>query len=140
MSLEEYKSLPLLQRCRWSAGTLHVRSLRLNVEPEAPICRPANSSTRVSHDGVSLSERERVAEDAGTGEATGEDADELDGVDVDSLAVGAVAELAAGRAFQHQLKGLAMDRRPFGDDVGHEAAVVVGGQVHLAAGRHADVD
>jgi hypothetical protein len=37
MSLEVYKSLLLLQRCRWSAGTLHVRSLRLKFEPEAPI-------------------------------------------------------------------------------------------------------
>jgi hypothetical protein len=39
MSLEAYKPLPLLQRCRWSAGTLHVRSLRLKVEPEASIWR-----------------------------------------------------------------------------------------------------
>lgn len=39
MSPQAYKSLPLLRRSRWSAGTLHVRSLRLKVEPEASIWR-----------------------------------------------------------------------------------------------------
>ncbi len=90
--------------------------------------------------GVPVSEWERVAEDAGTGEPTGEDADEFDGVDVDTLAVGAVAEFPAGRALQHELERLAVNRRPLRDDVRDEAAVMVGGQVHVAAGRHADVD
>ena len=87
------------------------------------------------HGGSSFQSGSGLAEDAGAGEATGQDADEVDGVDVDALAADAVAELAAGRALEHELERLAVDRRPLGDDVGDEAAVVVGGQVHLAAGR-----
>ena len=60
---------------------------------------------------VSL-EGEGVAEEAGAGEAAGERADELDGVDLDSFAVDALGELSSGRAFEHQVEGLTVDR-PF---------------------------
>ena len=69
-----------------------------------------------------------MAEDAGAGQATGEDTDEVDGVDLDALAVDALAELAAGGALEHELERLAVDRGPLGDDVGDEATVVLGGE------------
>src|SRR6201989_3040846 len=81
----------------------------------------AISVTSVSMGRV-LSERERVFEDAGAGSATGEDLHELDGVDLDPLAVRALAELST--------------RGP----LGHETTVVVGGEVHPAPGRGAQVD
>src|SRR5437867_11653081 len=101
--------------------------------------RSAISSTLVSM-GVSPLQGERMAEDAGAGQPPGQDADEVDGVDVDALAAEALAELVAGRALEHQLEGLAMDRGPLADDIGDESPVVIGGGVHVAAGRLADVD
>ena len=81
-----------------------------------------------------------VGEDAVAGAAPGEDADELDGVDLDPLAVRALAELAARGPVEHELERLAVDARPLGDDVGDETTVVVGGEVHRVAGRGAQVD
>ena len=57
---------------------------------------------------------------------TGERADEIDGVDLDVLATVALAEGPAGRAVEHELERLAVERGPFGDDVGDQPAVVVG--------------
>src|SRR4051794_36064236 len=88
----------------------------------------------------SASEGKRVAEDAGAGPAAGENLHELDGVDLDPLAVRALAELAAGRALEHELEGLAVELRPLSHDVGQETTVVVGGEVHPVAGRGAQVD
>src|ERR1700750_2774002 len=81
-----------------------------------------------------------MAEDAGAREATGEGTDEIEGVHLDSFAIKALGELATGRALEHQVKRLTMDRRPFGDDVGDQAAVVLWREVHLPAGGTADVD
>src|SRR5947199_2951382 len=89
---------------------------------------------------VSPSERERVAEDTGAGSATGEDADELDGVELDPLAASALAELATGRTLEDELEGLTVDLGPLAHDVGHEPAVVVGGQLHRPTGRAGQVD
>ena len=76
-----------------------------------------------------------MAEDAGAGQATGEGADEVEGVDLDAFAVDALAELPAGGTVEHELEGLAVDIGPFGDDVGDQAAVVIGGEVHRAVDR-----
>lgn len=81
-----------------------------------------------------------MGEDAGAGKAAAERGDEVNGVDLDSFAAIALAELAAGGAFEDELERLAVDGRPFGDEVGHQAAVVVGGEEHFSTGRHADVD
>src|SRR6266542_3085350 len=88
---------------------------------------------------VSL-QRERVAEDAGARKAAGKGPDEIDGIDVDALAVDTLTELAARRAFEHELERLPVDRCPLTDDVGDEPSVVVGCDVHVAAGGLADVD
>ena len=80
------------------------------------------------------------AEDAGSGQATGEGADEVEGVDLDAFAADALGELPAGGAVEHELEGLAVDVGPFGDDVGDEPAVVVGGELHRAADGRVDVD
>lgn len=68
-----------------------------------------------------------MAEDAGAGEATGEGADEVDGVDLYSFALDALGELSSGWAFEHEIEGLAVQVGPFGDDVGNEPAVMIGG-------------
>src|SRR2546423_5354825 len=81
-----------------------------------------------------------MAEDAGAGQATREGADEGEGVDLDAFAVAPLGELAAGGAVEHELEGPAVDARPLGDDVTHEAAVVVGGEVHRAVDGRVDVD
>src|SRR6516225_8756376 len=99
----------------------------------------AISVTSVSM-GSGLSERERVGEDAGAGPAPGKDLHELDGVDLDPLAVRALAELPTRRPFEHELERLAVEVRPLSHDVGHETTVVVGGEVHPAPGRRAQVD
>src|SRR5712691_11822780 len=101
--------------------------------------RSAISSTRVSMV-MPPSERQRVAEDAGAGQAAGQGADEVEGVDLDAFAVVALAELAAGGTFEHELERLAVDRCPLRDDVADEAAVVVGGEVHRPVGGRVDVD
>src|SRR5580692_10508484 len=85
-------------------------------------------------------QRQRVAEHAGARQAAGERADEVEGVDVDALAALALAEGPAGRAVQDELERLPVDGGPFGDDVGDQPAVVVGGELHRPAGRAADVD
>ena len=81
-----------------------------------------------------------MAEDAGAGQAAGEGADEVEGVDLDPFARHALGELPAGGAVEHQLEGLAVDGGPFGDDVGDQAAVVVGGEVHRSVDGRVDVD
>src|SRR2546421_13000800 len=78
-------------------------------------------------------EREGIAEDAGAGEATRQNADEVEGGDLDALAVDAVGELAASRTFEHELEWFVVDVRPFGDDVGDEPAVMIGGGMHRPA-------
>src|SRR5690349_9609158 len=99
----------------------------------------AISVTSVSMLGL-LSERQRVAEDAGAGPAPREDLHELDGVDLDPLAVRALTELAAGRPLEHELERQAVDLRPLSHDVGDETTVVIGGEVHPVPGRGAQVD
>ena len=81
-----------------------------------------------------------MAEDPGAGQATGEGADEVEGVDLDAFAVDALAELAAGGTVEHELERLAVDAGPLGDDVGDEAAVVIGAEVHRAVDGRVDVD
>src|SRR6202050_3310311 len=66
---------------------------------------------------------QRVAEHAAAWPAAGQRADEVDGVDLDVLAVMAVAEGAAGRPVKHQVERLAVELRPFGDDCGGHAAL-----------------
>src|ERR1700733_4261314 len=83
---------------------------------------------------------QRVAEHAGAWPAAGERADEVDGVDLDVLAVAAVAEGAAGRPVKYQVERLTVELRPFGHDVGDQPAVVVRLEVHRPARRVADVD
>ena len=89
---------------------------------------------------MSPSEWERVAENTGAGQATGKGADEVEGVDLDSFTVDALAELAAGRSFEHELERLAVDARPLADDVGDETAVVIGGEVHRPVDSRVDID
>ena len=60
-------------------------------------------------------------------------------VDLDALAAGALCELPAGRAVENQLEGLAVDASPFGHDVGDEAAVVVGRELHGTVDGRMDV-
>ena len=50
------------------------------------------------------SEREWVREHPGARSAAGQDADELDGVDLDQFAVHALAELPPGRSFEDELE------------------------------------
>src|SRR5580658_3602991 len=90
--------------------------------------------------GETGSERQRVAEHAAARPAAGERADVLDGVDVDVFAAAAVAEGPAGRAVQHEVERLTVDRGPFDNDVGDQAAVVAWREVHRPAGRVTDVD
>src|SRR4051794_4353513 len=87
-----------------------------------------------------LSQRQCVAEHAATFETSGQRADEVEGVDLDPLAVGALGVFAAGWAFEHELERLAVDAGPFGDDVGHQASVVIGGEVHRPADGRVNVD
>ena len=49
-------------------------------------------------------------------------------------------ELTASGAVEHELEGLAMDGGPFGDDVGDQTAVMVGGELHRAVDGGVDVD
>ena len=72
--------------------------------------------------------------------ALGEGAEELDGVDRDDLAAVAVAEAAAGRAGEMERERHVVDRRPLGDEVLHEATVVLGVEVEAVAERVGDVD
>src|ERR1700722_7053860 len=83
---------------------------------------------------------QRVAEHAAAWPAAGQRPDEVDGVDLDVLAVMAVAEGAAGRPVKHQGERLTVELRPFGHDVGDQPAVVVRPEVHRPARRVADVD
>src|SRR5579863_9409762 len=83
---------------------------------------------------------QRVAEHAAAWPAAGERADEVDGVDLDVLAVTAVAEGTAGRPVKHQVERQPVELRPFGRDVGDQPAVVVRLEVHRPARRVADVD
>ena len=79
-----------------------------------------------------------VTQHAVPGGALGEDADEVDRVDCDVLAVDALDEGAAGGPVSSQRERLAVDPRPLGDDVGDDPAVVVGVEVHrppVAAAR-----
>src|SRR5580704_10089410 len=101
--------------------------------------RSAISLTRVSMV-MSPSEGQRVAEDAGAGQATGDCADEVNGVDLDSFAVGALAELPAGGTFEDELEWLAVDACPLADDVGDEPAVVIGAEGHRPVDGLVDVD
>jgi hypothetical protein len=64
---------------------------------------------------ASHSEWEWVAEDTRAGQATGEGADEVDGVDLDAFAVDPLAELAAGGPLEHEVERLAVDGGPLGD-------------------------
>src|ERR1700722_19050278 len=83
---------------------------------------------------------QRVAEHAAAWPAAGQRADEVDGVDLDVLAVAAVAEGAAGRPVKYQVERLTVKLGPFGYDVGAQPAVVVRLEVHRPARRVADVD
>src|SRR5712692_11237782 len=84
------------------------------------------------------------------GQAPGQRADEVDGVDLDPFTVdagaldtgslNALAELAAGATLAHELVGLTVDRPPLGDDVGDEATVVIRAELHRAPDRGTDVD
>jgi hypothetical protein len=79
---------------------------------------------------------QRVAEDTGAGQATGDGADEVDGVDLDSFATDALAELAACGTLEDELERLAVDACPLADDVGDEAAVVIArGRPSASPGR-----
>src|SRR5258706_9234249 len=86
------------------------------------------------------SERKRVGENSGAGLATGQDANELDGIDLDAFAVDPLAVLPAGGALEHKFERFPMNRPPFGDDVSYEPAVVLGGQMHVAADRVTNID
>src|SRR5580692_9996528 len=90
--------------------------------------------------GETGSEGQRVAEHAAPRPTAGERADVLDGVDVDVFAVVALAEGSARGAFQHEVERLTVNRGPFGNDVGDQAAVVAWREVHRPAGRLSDVD
>src|SRR5579859_1740666 len=83
---------------------------------------------------------QRVAEHAAAWPAAGQRPDEVDGVDLDVLAVTAVAEGAAGRPVKYQVERLTVELGPFGYDVGDQPAVVVWLEVHRPARRVADVD
>src|ERR1700733_14096587 len=83
---------------------------------------------------------QRVAEHAAAWPAAGERADEVDGVDLDVLAVAAVAEGPAGRPVKHQVERQVVDLGPFGDYFGLQPAVVVRLEVHRPACRGADVN
>src|ERR1700753_3570470 len=83
---------------------------------------------------------QRVAEYAAAWPAAGERTDEVDGVDLDVLAVAAVAEGAGGPPLEHQVERQPVELRPFGHDVGDQPTVVVRLEVHRPACRVADVD
>src|ERR1700678_1886673 len=83
---------------------------------------------------------QRLAEHAAAWPAAGQRADEVDGVDLDVLAVAAVPEGAAGWPVNDQVERLTVELRPFGYDVGDQPAVVVRLEVHWPSRRVADVD
>src|SRR5580658_8781003 len=78
---------------------------------------------------------QRVAEHAAAWPAAGQRADEVDGVDLDVLAVTAVAEGTARRPVKHEVERQPVELRPFGHDVGDQPAVVVRLEVHRPARR-----
>src|SRR5271155_1181788 len=80
-----------------------------------------------------------MVEDSHTGQSAREGADEIERIDLDALTVDAPGELAAGGTVENQLEGLAVDAGPFGHDVGGEAAVVVGREVHGTVDCRVDV-
>lgn len=67
---------------------------------------------------VSPLERKRVAKNPGAGQAPGQRADDVEGVDFDTFSVEALGELAAGRTVEHEFEWLTVDPSPLGDDVG----------------------
>lgn len=73
-------------------------------------------------------------------EATRECADEGDGVDVDSFAPGTLAELSPGGPFEDEFEGLTVNGRPLPHDVGDQATVVIGREIHGAVDGGTDVD
>src|ERR1700728_3501670 len=82
---------------------------------------------------------QRVAEHAAAWPAAGQRPDEVDGVDLDVLAVTAVAEGSGGRPVEYQVERLTVELGPFGYDVGDQPAVVVRLEVHRPARRGGDV-
>src|SRR4051794_34162633 len=86
------------------------------------------------------SEWKWVGEHAGAGTATGEGADELERVDLDALTADTSGERTPGGAGQQQLERLTVGLRPFGDVVGNEPAVVVGGDIHGTTGCGLEID
>ena len=69
-----------------------------------------------------------------------EDPAELDGVDVDVFAAGSSSERSSGRAAEREGEGLAVRAGPLGDDVGDDAAVVIGVDVECLGRRPGQID
>ncbi|MGH9131584.1 MAG: hypothetical protein ACRDWV_07910 [Acidimicrobiales bacterium] len=53
-----------------------------------------------------------MTEDTGARQATGQGADKVEGVDLDTLGINALGELAAGRSVQDEFEGFAVDLGP----------------------------
>src|SRR5438105_11809222 len=86
------------------------------------------------------SQGQRVAHHAVAGKSSAERADEVERVHLDVFAAVALAERAAGSAGQVQVERLAVELCPLPDDVGDEASVVDGVDVHAPTGGGMDVD
>jgi hypothetical protein len=86
------------------------------------------------------SERKGVGHDPGAVAALGQDPAELDGFHVDVLAARSGPVLASGRSGEGDGEGLTVGARPFGDDVGDDAAVVVGVEIERLGRCPSQVD
>src|SRR6516162_4044089 len=86
------------------------------------------------------SERDGGGEQPGCAAAAGQDAGELDRVEVELRAGLAGAERAAGGSGEGERERLAVPAGPVGDHVGEDPAVVAGGQDGLSTGGAADVN
>jgi hypothetical protein len=81
-----------------------------------------------------------MAEDSHARQPAGQGANEVKRVDLDAIAAGALGEGPASGATEHELKGLTMDIGPLGHNVGDNAAIVRGRELHRSADCHVDID
>jgi hypothetical protein len=81
-----------------------------------------------------------MAEDSRARQPAGQGANEVQRVELDAVAADALGEVPASGAIEHKLKGLAMDIGPLGHNVGDQAAIVSGRELHRALDCYVDID